>query len=235
MLSSPDQPLAVLVDQHVRSELGPEERGRLANQILNQVWLQQDLEALRPLFESAESEDARSLVFVLSEIGLRAAEAMPWLDVLLDSPDEWVRHHAIVAVQHSGTCDHPGVVAHALRRLSDVRSVRLAAVRLIGHGSLLQIGSAVPLMRGTLQQAIEWLVEGSFDDAVRWLGTGELEVALVGLAGAFRGASSDLSLFEMANGELADALRWLQRTALPGSKSAALRRSGGYGATNPIS
>jgi hypothetical protein len=218
-----------LVDLHVRSALQPEERGRLANAILNQVWEQPNLEALRPMFESANHDDTKSLVFVLSEIGLRAVEAMQWLDVLLDSPDEWVRHHAIVAVQHSGTCDHPDVVAHAVRGLGDVRSVRLAAVRLVGHGSLVQIGTAAPLLQGRLQQAIEWLVEGRFDDSERWLGDHDIAVALVGLAGAFRGATADLIPLIAANPDLADALRWLRRSVLPDNGSSALRRAGGSG------
>ncbi|MCX6519946.1 MAG: hypothetical protein NTZ21_04710 [Actinobacteria bacterium] len=211
----PNRPIAELVDLHVRSSLRPEERGNLANAILKQVYEQADLEVLRPMFESANLDDTKSLVFVLSEIGLRAVEAMQWLDALLDSPDEWVRHHAIVAVQHSGTCDHPDVVAHALRGLGDVRSVRLAAVRLVGHGSLVQIATATPLLKGKLQQAVEWLVEGRFDDAERWLSDPDLAVSLVGLAGAFRRATAESSPLIAANPDLADALRWLRRTVIP--------------------
>jgi hypothetical protein len=219
-----DDSIEALVELHLRSPLESDERGRVANKILNLVWAQPDLDALAPLFVSSDRDATRTLVFVLSEIGERSAEAMGWLDALLDSPDEWVRHHAIVAVQHSGSCDQPAVVAHALRCLGDVRSVRLAAVRFAAHGSLMQIASAAWLVDGRLGSAVGWLVGGAYDDAERWLADHDLAVALVGLAGAFRAGDAESSRIVAASPELADALAWLNRTALPVDGSSVLRR-----------
>ena len=102
-----------------------------------------DLKDLTPLFECGSHESLRTLVFILSEIGTRAAEATGWLEVMLESSDDYVRYYAVVAVQHSGSLEAGEVTAKAVRLIGS-DPTRLAVVRFLAFGSLRQLKTCIP-------------------------------------------------------------------------------------------
>lgn len=162
-----------------------EDRGRGANEILSLVQRGGSIEALRPLFEASNLECTKTLTFILSELGTRAAEAMDWLLNLLDFPDEWVRFYAVVAVQNSGSLVHGQVTARAISMIENPGPESLAAMRLISMGSLPQIATAVPFLEEDLGGPVGWLVREKLDEWERFSRRGGLE-ALVAVAAAYR-------------------------------------------------
>ncbi|HEX7131800.1 MAG TPA: hypothetical protein VF228_04460 [Iamia sp.] len=159
--------------------------GEDANRILDRVHRGESVEVLRPLFDAGDVECTKSLTFILSELGLRSIGTMGWLNVLLDYPDEYVRHYAIIAVQHSGSLEDDEVVAKAISKIGDSRPVALAVTRFLALGSLRQIATAVPLLDGDLGEAVAWLAGEDFGEWGRFSSHGGV-VPLVAVAAAFR-------------------------------------------------
>lgn len=189
--------------------------GEDANRILDRVHRGESVEVLRPLFDAGDVECTKSLMFILSELGLRSIEAMGWLSVLLDFPDEYVRHYAIVAVQHSGSLEDGEVVAKAISKISDARPVALAATRFLALGSLRQIATAVPFLEGDLGEAVKWLAGEDFGEWERFSSHGGV-VAPVAVAAAFRLRAEGDSvpserLMEDDREAVADAARFVAR------------------------
>lgn len=189
--------------------------GENANRILDRIHRGESVEVLRPLFDAGDVECTKSLMFILSELGLRSIETMGWLSVLLDYPDEFVRHYAIVAVQHSGSLEHAEVVAKAISKIGDTRPVALAATRFLALGSLRQIATAVPLLEGDLGEAVKWLAGEDFGEWERFSSHSGV-VALVAVAAAYRlralGDSAPLeALMEDDREPVADAARFVAR------------------------
>jgi hypothetical protein len=210
-----------LVRLHVEADVKGTERGELANDILQLLFDEKSLDVLEPLFSSASGDCARTLTFLLTEVGLRSIEAMPWLDSLLEHPDEWVRHHAVVAIQHSGTLAHPRVSARAVEKVRDARAVRFAAVRFVANGSILQLGSAVEFLSGPLVDVIDSMLNGDYRDFERWF-TFEVEpeVGYVAVGALQRGVRNgvlpgvDRLLFQ-GRTELIELADWVDRLPLP--------------------
>ena len=152
------------VTSHVRKlELGDlTDIGEDANKILDAVHRSTSLDILLPLYESENVECTRSLAFILKELGLRSIEAMDWLDSLLDSDDEYVVHHAVTAIQMSGSMSHGRCVARAISKIEDSRPARFAVVRFLSHGSIGQISTAIPHLDGELKSAVAWLADSDF-------------------------------------------------------------------------
>jgi hypothetical protein len=125
------------------------------------------------------------LVFLLSELGLESIEVMEWLDALLDVPDDFVQHYAIVAVQHSGSLEHGPIVAKAVSKLGGERAVSLAALKLVALGSLRQVATAEDFLDDGVREAVIWLTGEHYDGWERFF-AGEGAVALVVVAAAYR-------------------------------------------------
>ncbi len=217
-------PIDRLVEKHLVEEISSVVRGAIANELLHRVSDGSPLSAMGPLMGERTEECLRTVAFVLSEVGLRSIEAMSWLDVLLDADSDWVRHHAVVAVQHSGSLEHPSTTAAAISKLYDVRAVRLAAVRFAAHGSLGQIQTAIGVAPEPSSGALVWLVETSGRDAGSKVASTDIGVAMIGLAGLHRVGRSVDDLSVHHGTELADAAAWLNRTPLPAESRGALRR-----------
>jgi hypothetical protein len=195
---------------------GPaEERGRLANALLSKAHRSTDLGPLRRLLDANDAEGAKTLVFVLSELGGRSIEAMGWLDELLDRPDAYVQHYAVVAVQHSGSLSHGSITAKAVSKLAGDRAVRFGALKFVAFGSLRQIETGIDHLDVPLDGAVRWLVDGRYDDITARLDDPHLVTALVAVAVATRVRDDDPSPLERAashpRAELSDAARYLAR------------------------
>jgi hypothetical protein len=207
---------ADLVAAHVKrvARGDVDERGAEANRILERIHRGDGVDVLAPLFECDEVDCAKSLVFVLSEIGARSIEAMPWIDRLLDHRDEYVRHYAVVALQHSGSLSHGEVTAKAIAKVDDTRSVALAALKLLALGSLSQIATAVEHLDGDLGDSVRWLVGGSYEQTPPYLAD-DNGVALVGVAAAYRLRHRDpgalARLVDDRRLRVADAARYIAR------------------------
>ena len=205
-----------LVLEHVSKNLSPGERGRLGNAILDRTTSRSDIEALGPLVEAGEDAHLKTLTFVLSEVGLLSIHAMGWLDDLLEHRSDWIRHHAVVAVQNSGSLEHPLTSAAAVRKLYDIRAVRLAAVRLVANGSLPQIATTADLLPEPINASIQWLISGSIDGVDVRLRSSDVGVAIVGLARLHRsGVNAKLEESMSCREELSEAERWLNRAPIP--------------------
>ena len=188
--------------------------GEMSNLILARVQRGDRVEVLRPLLDAGDVECAKSLVFVLSELGLRSIEVMEWLDALLDFPDDFVQHYAIVAVQHSGSLEHGSIVAKAVSKLGGERAVSLAALKLVALGSLGQIATAEDFLEDDLREAVIWLTGEHYDGFERFL-AGEHGVALVAVAAAYRLRAVDPAPLAIAATDprdaVADAARFIAR------------------------
>lgn len=216
-MSADDRSTSELVAEHVErlSSGDLEGCGEDANRILGRIHRGEGVEVLRPLFDAGDVECTKSLTFVLSELGLRSIEAMGWLNVLLDYPDDYVRHYAIVAMHHSGSLEHGEIVAKAISKVGDARPVSLAAIRFIAMGSLQQIATAVPLLDGDLGEAVAWLVGEDFSEWERFSSHGGV-AALVAVAAVFRsrvaGDAAPLErLIRDDREQVADAARFVKR------------------------
>src|SRR5262245_46184391 len=189
-------------------------RGEDANRILERVQKGAGVGVLEPLFTCDAAECAKSLVFILSEIGPRSVEAMPWINRLLDHRDEYVRHSAIVALQHSGSLSHGEVTAKAVAKVDDIRPVALGALKLLALGSLRQLATATDHLAGDLADAIGWLVGESYEQQPPYL-AGDGGVALVGVAAAYRRRHRDpevlARLVDDPRPRIADAARYIAR------------------------
>ena len=222
--------LSSLVSRHLAANSSGESAGLggLANQMLSLVHRDGDLKDLTPLFECGSYESLRTLVFILSEIGTRAAEATGWLEVMLESSDDYVRYYAVVAVQHSGSLEAGEVTAKAVRLIGS-DPTRLAVVRFLAFGSLRQLKTCIPYLDDSLSESLSWLTEGHYADAGVRLRDPDLALALVGLAGAARLREVSPRAFEEAResrrGEIARAAIWLSRfQVLPTDESDILHR-----------
>lgn len=235
-MSAVERSTTEMVEDHVarlsRGEL--EGYGEDANRILNRINRGESIDQLQPLFAATSLECTKSLVFILSELGLRSIEAMEWLETLLDHPDEFVRHYAVVAVQHSGSLEHGRVVAKAIATISDARPVSLAAVRFLAMGSLREVATAVPFLNGDLRDAVTWLVSEDFTEWERFSSRGGV-AALVAVAAVFRnrvdGAAEPLErLTHDGRADVADAARFVATLQpLPERGRGILRRIAGEG------
>lgn len=176
-----------LVEGHVaRLSSGISERsGEDSNLILGRMHRGESIEVLEPLFASDNTECAKSLIFVLSELGNRAFEAMDWLDVLLGHHDEFVRYYAVVSVWHSGSLVHGEMTAKVISKIVEGRPVAWAVVKFLAMGSLKQISTALPHLAGDLGAAVGWLADEDFDEWKRFSAHSEV-IALVAVAGAYR-------------------------------------------------
>jgi hypothetical protein len=229
---SKSHPIKDLVRLHVETGVKGTERGKLANDILQLLFDEESLGVLEPLYFSTSGDCARTLAFLLTEIGLRSIEAMPWLDSLLEHPDEWVRHHAVLAIQHSGTLEHPRVSARAISKVRDARAVRFAAVRLVANGSILQIRSAVDFLSGPLSDVIDRMLTGDYQDLERWLTLEvEPEVGYVAVGAWQRGFRDGVlpavnrMLFD-GRTDLIELADWVNRVPLPVTGRDILHRLG---------
>jgi hypothetical protein len=158
------RPITELVAEHIRfSARGDfEDSGEHANLILDRIHRGAALDELRPFLDSSDLECRKTLVFVLSEIGTRAAEVVHWIETLLDDPDDFVQFYSILALQHSGSLGSGETVAKAVSKLNQVGPPVLAAVRLLATGSMLQIESSLDFLGGALGESIAWLVGGDW-------------------------------------------------------------------------
>jgi hypothetical protein len=188
--------------------------GEAANEILGRVHGGDSVGVLRPMLESGDVACTRSLVFVLSELGLRSIEAMDWLNGLLDFPDEFVQHYAIVAIQHSGSLEHGPIVARALSKIRDVRPVSLAVVKMLAFGSLRQIATAEDFLPDDLREAVIWLTGQRLDGWERFFAD-DVALALVAVAGTCRLRKVNPAPFTKAmddpRAEIGDAARYIAR------------------------
>jgi hypothetical protein len=166
------------------------------------------------LLDAGDVECAKSLVFVLSEPGLRSIEVMGWLDALLDFPDDFVQHYAVVAVQHSGSLEHGRIVAKAVSRLGGARAVSLAALKFVALGSLRQVATAEDFLDDDLREAVVWLTGERYEGWERFF-AGDGAVALVAVAAAYRLREVDPAPLAAAAedpcDEVADAARFIAR------------------------
>ncbi len=188
----------------------------MSNLILGRVQRGERVEVLRPLLDAGDVECAKSLVFVLSELGLRSIEVMEWLDALLDFPDDFVQHYAIVAVQHSGSLEHGPIVAKAVSKLGGERAVSLAALKLVALGSLRQVATAEDFLDDDMREAVIWLTGEHYDGWERFFaGDGDGAVALVAVAAAYRLREVDPAPLATATEDprdvVADAARFIAR------------------------
>jgi hypothetical protein len=185
-MSADNRSTSELVADYIeRMSRGDVDDGEAGNTILDRIHRGDDIEVLRPLLDAGVLRCTKTLTFILSELGFRSFEAMDWLEVLLDYPDEWVRHYTIVAVWHSGSLVHGEVTAKAISKIGDARAVRLAAVLFLAMGSLRQIATAEPFLEGDLGASVAWLAGGDFDQWQRFSSHGGV-AALVAVAAAYR-------------------------------------------------
>ena len=129
-----------------------------------------------------------------------------------------------MAVQHSGSLEHSRTTAAAVLKLYDERPVRLAAVRLVAHGSLRQIETAIHLLKEPLAAALSWLVDSSQNDVEPVLPSADIGVELVALAGLRRSGKALQDVSPLHVDELIDSEKWLDRVPLPAEARGVLRR-----------
>lgn len=225
-----DRSTEALVAAHVArlSVADLELSGEISNLILTWVQRGDSLGVLRPLLDAGEVECARSLVFVLSELGMRSIEVTAWLDSLLDFPDEFVQHYAIVALQHSGSLEHGPIVAKAVSKLGGVRAVSLAALKLVALGSLRQVATAEDFLDDDIREAVIWLTGEHRTGWERFFAS-DGAIALVAVAAAYRLREIDpaplAAATEDPRAEIADAARFIARVQpLPAEAGNVLRR-----------
>jgi HEAT repeat protein len=145
------------------------------------------LDGLRVLADGDEtSVDVLSLV--LKQLGPRVCELVDLVEQLLGHRNSFARHNAVLAVLNSGDECPPELLAHALGKLGDERSVQFAAFRLLVRTSSSRLHRALPLLEGSLNTVVsavahreyeKWQVFSNSDDKVLQLGS----AALVFLSG----------------------------------------------------
>ena len=178
-----------------------EARGQHANKVLDLVHRGDDLGPLEPLLRGPIPA-RKTLTFVLSEIGQRSAEALSWIEVLLEDEDSWIRHYAIVALQYSGVLEAGDLTARAVAGIEQSDSVAYASLKLLSFGSLQQLETTISHLDQPLSDWISLLCAGENDRLIKLAGAGRSET-FVAVAGAarVRAAGSDTPLAELSSSE----------------------------------
>ena len=203
-----------LAEVCVSKNLTDEQRGEIANLLVGKICDEESLAPLALLFDCKKEVCQKTLTFVLSEIGPRAINGMEWLDDLMSSSNEWIRHYSIVGVQASGSLTHGMVAAKAIRAIGDVRSVRLASLRFLANGHLPQIETAKPFLSGQFRRSVTQLVDEDFEDIERDLMGDDDAISMIALARAQRLGWVVSPKLLADRPALVDAAAWLNRVPL---------------------
>lgn len=183
----------------------PEERGEDAHELLQLVFQGFPASGLIPLLRSENSGAVESGIWVLSELGSKAAPLLDEVESLLDAQSRKVRYWAIDVVHSSAGIEDGRIIAKAFGLLEDTDiSVRRAALYFLARASESQLTAAVlHLGKSRIGVLVGWLSRvsdsaNSVLDITKQIGNDDRLVSMIAVAAAARISGRDRAALECA-------------------------------------
>ncbi|MFF5076331.1 HEAT repeat domain-containing protein [Actinoplanes sp. NPDC000266] len=160
-----------LVQRISNSGRSPEEYGEDAYALLQEIFRGYSISRLKALLSSENIPTAEAGIWVLSELGSKAAPLLGDIAPLLRSPSRKVRYWAIDVVHSSAGPDDGDLIGKALSLLDDDDpAVRRAVIFFLSRISDAQLSAAIDrLGEGRLTRLLGWfrrVIGGGFESEI---------------------------------------------------------------------
>jgi hypothetical protein len=166
-----------------------------ASDLLSQVFGGYPVDRLRPLLRSGRPEAVRAGMWVVAELGERAADLLDDVAGLLDHPSRYVRFFALDSVLSAADTRHGAVLTRAAELIADPDdAVRWKTMHLLARATDTQISA----IDGPVGQRVGGLIALSDGDLVARLADDDRTVRLLAAAAAARRAGADPAALDAA-------------------------------------
>jgi hypothetical protein len=131
-----------------------------ANELLREIFAGYPMENLHSLLQSSDSQAVRSGMWILSELGVKAAPLIGDVDKLLDNPIRYVRFFAVDVVLAAATAEHGPTIAKAVALIEDQdKAVRWKVLHLLTRATSAQLASCLAYLEDeSLRTRLLWMI-----------------------------------------------------------------------------
>ena len=145
----------------------PGEEGRAANDLLREIARGYPAENLGRLIHSDRMTAVASGAFVVSELGVHAAQIIDEVDFLLSHPLRDARFDALDAAITAVSPEHGAILAKAVMLVADAdKAVRWKALRFLANSTQDQLTAAVPCLGDRhVADLVTWLASAGSNPA----------------------------------------------------------------------